>query len=628
MSELELQLRVALERLAPSFDDEAADWADVRRRAEASPAARRPGARRRLVLAFALIAVLVLGASPFGRAFVKGAIDGFSSWVSGSPGEPAPAEEQAKFEHVNQRAPFGFPEGTELRLLIRHQVRETTYELYGFRSDDFLCLRLLQTGTAGPRPTACVALRILESGPPVSVAMSDYPFGTQDVPPNEDGYVPAGAMATFGFVADGVARVDVDGDAGRAQAVVASNTFLYVADKPSLTSRIRRVIAIDEQGKRTSIPIAVAPFAEGEPPFSPPVELGGPTQVEWALHGGAIGWLERREPRGEPLPDSELFRRYFSGLGEVLYARVIHPNPESTLRVIVAAVNFDGRGGPLQRDRGENVCIAETRPLGGGMSGGCSPPGALFDRAPINSSLGLMAGGDQFATLSGVGSDDVARVELYLASGKVEHLLLVDNTYATEIRRTSFPVKLVAYDAEGRVVGIERFEGFDRSSNPERPIVTERRTILEVTGPGGSKATLSFAPSNLGGHCYWFSVTGGAGGSVCIPKGGPPAPLNLGLTGSGSGDGDVFLDGPVSEDVAEVELRFEDGAMLSVDPVEGYVVFGIPLEHHALAHRLELAVGRDGSGAEVGRQRFETRTPGLYPCEEPVAIGDDLKACP
>lgn len=82
--------------------------------------------------------------------------------------------------------------------------------------------------------------------------------------------------------------------------------------------------------------------------------------------------------------------------------------------------------------------------------------GLLLARA-FSLGIGVGHGGDQYAVLDGLASDDVVRMELYLATGERIAVPLRDNVYFVQAPRTRFPVRLVAYDSADRVIGIETF---------------------------------------------------------------------------------------------------------------------------------------------------------------------------
>ncbi|MBA2643667.1 MAG: hypothetical protein H0U82_12185, partial [Actinobacteria bacterium] len=183
----------ALELYVTPFDDEPEAWSDVLRRAGVADRPRRPAAFRRRIMAAAAVALFVLvalGVSPVGGAIVRGVGD-FSAWLTGSPGEPASESEQRAFEAANERSWGGFPDGTELRRVITTEAAGGTFELFGFRTGDSLCLRLTVEGFPNERPTtACAPLAELRRAEAPALAVRlDTSFGSRDVPPTE-GYAP------------------------------------------------------------------------------------------------------------------------------------------------------------------------------------------------------------------------------------------------------------------------------------------------------------------------------------------------------------------------------------------------------------------------------------------------------
>lgn len=72
---------------------------------------------------------------------------------------------------------------------------------------------------------------------------------------------------------------------------------------------------------------------------------------------------------------------------------------------------------------------------------GCMPLSRLFLGAPFN--YGLRSGGsEQYALFDGLASDDVARMEAFLASGERVAVPLQDNVFRLEVARRRFPIRL------------------------------------------------------------------------------------------------------------------------------------------------------------------------------------------
>jgi hypothetical protein len=414
-ADLDPRLRDALAR-APEPAVEP-DWSEVVARG------RRP--RRRLFLVAAVAAAAAgVAASPLGSTIA----DGFSGWLTGSPGAPAPAEEQREFRERDRRSSAPFPEETDLRVLIRAPYGGKTYVLYGFRTGTAVCLRL---GGAVPQ-TACVAADELERSKDLAVPL----VVDANVTPDRPGGKP-GPRATFGLAAAEARRVVLA--PGTRRALVGNGAFLHVGGpgEPYTTA----ATADDDAGRPR--PVRLAPSLRDGVDFSTGLPLLGPTDVQRAVRGGRVAWFERREERGSPLPRDAVRLRMWG-----TFVRGIQPDPDDFLRVVVA----DRTG-----DRREICSALLTR---GGVGGGCAPPATLFSRGPVSAGWTYSGVGRQFVILHGIASDDVARLELFLGTGDRHRVPLRDNVFATRVRRASFPARLVAYDAAGRVIGIQVSSGF------------------------------------------------------------------------------------------------------------------------------------------------------------------------
>lgn len=599
-----------LELLVEPFDGEPEAWADVLRRASAPdirPRSTFPQRRHLAAVALAALVVLALAVSPVGAAIARGVSD-FSAWLSGSPGEPASESEQRAFDDENERSWAGFPDGTELRGVITTEAAGGTFKLFGYRTEDSLCLRLTVEGFPNDGPTTGCApldeLRVAEA--PALTVRLDTSFGTRDVPPSEEGYVPARAAASFGIVADGVEAVELQTTDGSAQAIVENNAFLAITADPPLGLRSQELTAIGAQGERVAVELAEAPFGDYGPQAKPGV-APGPSKIERRVEGGRIGWLADREPRGVSLEeagfdDSQVPPAVYRG--EVRFARLIEPDPGGLRRVVVALVYVAPNQDPAWPGlHGEHLCYSVVE-KGGGGGGGCSPVGRFFERGhPFSLGLYTGHGGDQYSVVNGLASDDVARMDLYLRSGERIAVPLEDNAYLVEVARTKFPIRLVAYDDAGRVIGIETY-GHDPLGDPgPRPVEGKQRVVKRVVGANGTKGVLRVGPSTAGTRCHRVNFEGGADSGGCPPKGFRIRGLGFGVQDAGY---DFFLVGEVSARVARIELRFEDGGTETIEPVEG-VVLHPPPSGRGITAGLEVAVGYDRGGSVVDRQRFDRR---------------------
>jgi len=167
----------------------------------------------------------------------------------------------------------------------------------------------------------------------------------------------------------------------------------------------------------------------------------GPQRVERQLPPGTIRWLFDHQPRGQSLQAAGIAVGSLVGSHwqPVRFARVLRPDPSSRTRIVVSLIG----------KRGRNLCMSVFFP-GGGV-GGCG----VGHLAPVKfttfSGLGLVPSGG--FVIAGLASDQVARIELFIANGTHRRVPLRDNAFFTRVARGELPVNLVAYDRQGEVIG-------------------------------------------------------------------------------------------------------------------------------------------------------------------------------
>ena len=334
MNDIDALARAEVAALLPIPSSVRPDWDDVVRRA------RFP--HRRLSRAAVLAAVVgafavAAAASPLGAAHVR-TLDDFSAWIRGEPGQPASPAEQQAFQEANARSWAGFAPAAKLRRLLETEVSGTSFTLFGFRSGDLLCLRLVAAGGTRGTSTHCAPVRSLQTAEsPALVVAADEPVGCSR-PAHAGGYTADAYTATFGIASDGVRAVVVKADDGTHDALVGGNAFLYLADHPKVGTRVRGVEAVAGNGDRAPLAFQSSPFGMLDLPPPPKGKAQGPTRVERHVSGGSIGWVERQEPRGEPLPPSlrarieEMSSHMLGGVRPVL-ERVVQPDPGDVLRM-------------------------------------------------------------------------------------------------------------------------------------------------------------------------------------------------------------------------------------------------------------------------------------------------------
>ena len=138
----------------------------------------------------------------------------------------------------------------------------------------------------------------------------------------------------------------------------------------------------------------------------------------------------------------------------------------------------------------------------GGAPGGCAARAPLFAAGPLASGQAAIgSGSDEFITISGLASDDVARIVAFLADGETMPVRLVDNVYVVDIARSRLPARLVAYDVEKRVIGF--FTQTRGPGAPSGPSPGRARLVLHGVSSTGSTAELFVGKSTNGGRCVY-----------------------------------------------------------------------------------------------------------------------------
>lgn len=594
MINVEETLRAELHRLVAV--DARPDWDEIV--ARAGPR-REPAMRRWLVAAAVAAAASVLAiATPLVAAIANG-FDDFSAWLTGKPGAPVSQTEQREFEAKHVRSWLGFPDGIELRRLITRRHGTITVELFGFRSGaSALCLKAVVKGELRASTLRCAPFAELQrEGAPVRVVVVDEGFGKGE---KFAWYgihrVHSTALQiTAGIAADGVRSVVLEDGAGRHGVAARSNAFLYVAESPAVGQRVKRIWA-RTPGGLVRVPFAPAPFGfvggvpGGRAPAAPPVER--------TLSEGRIGWLDRRVTRGQALDVLPARLGRISGRrgrGNVVFGRVLSPDPDRPLRLVVT-LNSHRPGGPVA-----GLCTWLVTRRGGG--GGCSSYPGVFQRALITTSLSG-DGSAGFVTVSGLASDHVARVEALLADGESADLPLLDNAFAVDLPRASLPTRLVAYDAEGRVIHAGAARGFFFGGVPA-PARGRATSLFRVSGPDGTHAELFVGPATGGGECvfikHFFDRTHRGVGINCNRRNwtGPAVQLNS------QSSPPRFIGGRVRSDVKRLRIRFADGSTTTLRPKRGYVLYATSRRNLVPGAEAVSAEGVRADGTVAGRVSFK-----------------------
>jgi hypothetical protein len=193
---------------------------------------------------------------------------------------------------------------------------------------------------------------------------------------------------------------------------------------------------------------------------------------------------------------------------------------------------------------------------------------------------------------------------------------------------------LLATDGDGKLVArmifpIPRPEDIDRTVRlpdgevtqlPANSLIEQARRIIDFRAANNTRISVWLVPRAGDPPCYVHRR-----GRDCLHERLEAHPLGAGMRG---GAEPVLIAGLVREDVATYELRYEDGDVERVEPVESFVMHEIPTRHYAPGHRLERIRALDRSGALLAQLPVRTDAFGVYPCEQPVDVGHGVMACP
>jgi hypothetical protein len=223
----------------------------------------------------------------------------------------------------------------------------------------------------------------------------------------------------------------------------------------------------------------------------------------------------------------------------------------------------------------------------------------LFSRGPISAGTFLANGSDEFMLVSGFVSDDVHRLVAYLSTGGTQRVAVVHNAFLASIARARFPIRLVAYDAQGRIVGLT--SPLTDVGGGAGPAPGRAKPLLHVRAPGGATATLLVGRSDRGGLCTyvrWHQSRSAQGASIdCKGREWTGSPVQLG----GGGSAGIWY-GRVRADVTRVEVTFGDGRQAAIHPTDGAVLYAVPPSESGKAAWVRRFTGFDANGRAVGSE--------------------------
>jgi hypothetical protein len=189
------------------------------------------------------------------------------------------------------------------------------------------------------------------------------------------------------------------------------------------------------------------------------------------------------------------------------------------------------------------------------------------------------------------------------------------------------PAVIVAFDEDGAELARSELPFDDPrwqtlpDGLPKVADRTQKRTLFDLRDHKGNPWTLVVAPAPEGKLCYAYNF-----GSGCFSPRFPRSNDQLTLKGGGV----VSVCCAVGDDVATVELRYQDGTRTEHKPVEGFLLDVVPPEQYPLGHRLREIVMRDAEGRVVATRDVDPERRAVYPCskEEELDLGHGVRLCP
>ena len=261
--------------------------------------------------------------------------------------------------------------------------------------------------------------------------------------------------------------------------------------------------------------------------------------------------------------------------------RFVKPDPLSDI-----VVGLDG-----------NVCLILITSEGGAGTG-CSTRSAFFYLGPLNV-MTSGGGGTESMVVAGAAADGVARLVVFGADGQQLRVPLRDNLFAARVALSQFPLRLVGYDKQGRVVAVRMLESGLLGTGLPPSAWTPTRYTIRTRGSNGATATLHIARHIKDFRCWRVVFSTGQSRRGCKETGATGPWVSADLVQQAGRD--LFVIGSVRAPVELVKLRFSDGKVLRMRPVAGLYLFAIPRRYLQTERQLAFVRGYDSYGLVVQR---------------------------
>lgn len=249
------------------------------------------------------------------------------------------------------------------------------------------------------------------------------------------------------------------------------------------------------------------------------------------------------------------------------------------------------------------------------LPGGCgnNPDQSFYGFG--NHDYGVSAGHDfgkhPLRLFWGRAGDGVARIALRFGS-RVVGVPLTGRWFLAEF--PTQPDEFLSYDAGGRVLERQKFDWPTRHEPVVKPPhqMTQAHEVARISARrGAEEVRLLVARASDGGYCQIVRSDRTPTNQSCSVA--PPAAREIGVAAmnfGGAPGGILLLVGPVGSDIANLELRYQNGRVATIPLREGWALYEVERADYAEGRRPEILIGRDVSGREIASQRLPWATPG------------------
>ena len=172
-----------------------------------------------------------------------------------------------------------------------------------------------------------------------------------------------------------------------------------------------------------------------------------------------------------------------------------------------------------------------------------------------------------------------------------------------------FPDEFLSYGADGKLLEQHAFSGLLRAGGRPQPRphpISQPHEVAAIDARGGAEhVTLLVARASDGNDCVTVRSDRTPTNSGCWMT--PPKPREIGVSAmnfGGAPGGILLLLGQVGSKIARLELRYQDGRLVTVPLHDRWALYEVVPADYAEGRRPQKLVGRDSTGREIASQRL------------------------